>query len=87
MQIGSDLKKRLHGCLIGCTHVAALICVHVRVVCVVNARCARTVCVCKFILPAHTMSEYFYIIFWDRYYESIIIYIYIYIYIYIRIDA
>ena len=33
------------------------------------------VCVCKFILPAHTMSEYFYIIFGDRYYESIIIYV------------
>ena len=104
MQIGSDLKKRLHRCLIGCTYVPALICVRVcvcacvcgvRVVCVravcvwcalgaravharcvracsVHARCACTVCACKFILPAHTMSEYFYIIFGDKYYESII---------------
>ena len=45
-------------------------CVHgARAVCV---RSVRVGCVCKFILPAHTMSKYFYIIFGDRYYESII---------------
>ena len=52
-----------------CTCGACAVCVRA---CSVHARCACTVCVCKFILPAHTMSEYFYIIFGDKYYESII---------------
>ena len=50
MQIGSDLKKRLHECLIGCTHVPALICVCVCVcvcvrVCMWCACGVRVVCV------------------------------------------